>query len=377
MTPLPCFLTYASKKKVDFERLKRCMLQYEDAFEFDYWLKEWQDEKSKIAEKDMPEHMNKLLRYGLFTDPESHNGFYYSFCRGGVRYDPNGSLGSWEQSDCTWHCPVCKECNDWREWHCGTCKKCTYGSSIPCEGCGGVSSTWHWGQKGGPLYEPGLSEDGFSLDGDMGGSMTPPCHRMPVGRGAFEEDGFEQIARPGNAPTAGPSNAHITQPTNATMFGSSSSRVAGPSNAQPSGLGTPQPTIPDNAMIPASSNAHNSPAQVSGGLIFLNGQWYAPVDPPAHLRAQYSSNGLADNASKSMDRHNHQLPPPRSDAAGPSNGPIGSQSTPVPCPSHHLSTPHLHRAIPRLDRAPLRPTIHPSSRAALISSHHGVLICNT
>ncbi|KAK7055959.1 hypothetical protein R3P38DRAFT_2849843 [Favolaschia claudopus] len=50
--------------------------------------------------------------------------YFYSFCR-----------GSLEQMDCTWHCTVCNECNDWREWHCKLCNKCTYGQSFPCTNC--------------------------------------------------------------------------------------------------------------------------------------------------------------------------------------------------------------------------------------------------
>lgn len=47
------------------------------------------------------------------------------------------------QNDCAQHCSVCGECMDWREWHCGSCKKCSYGISLPCRGCGGVSNTYH------------------------------------------------------------------------------------------------------------------------------------------------------------------------------------------------------------------------------------------
>lgn len=54
----------------------------------------------------------------------SANGgmYYYSACSGQVM-----------QSHCTWHCRVCKKCDDWREWHCGGCNKCQYGISIPCQ----------------------------------------------------------------------------------------------------------------------------------------------------------------------------------------------------------------------------------------------------
>lgn len=69
---------------------------------------------------------HQVLRKGLSQGDK--DGHFYSFCR-----------DVWEEHTCTWHCPVDKECNDWREWHCGTGKKCTYGVFIPCEGCGGIS----------------------------------------------------------------------------------------------------------------------------------------------------------------------------------------------------------------------------------------------
>ena len=51
--------------------------------------------------------------------------YWYSFC--------------WDevvQDSCTWHCEVCRECQDWRVWHCSQCNKCTYGVTLPCEHCG-------------------------------------------------------------------------------------------------------------------------------------------------------------------------------------------------------------------------------------------------
>ncbi|KAI0198320.1 hypothetical protein F4808DRAFT_436606 [Astrocystis sublimbata] len=54
-----------------------------------------------------------------------------------------GLGGAWVDDNSTSHCPVCRECADWREWHCKTCKKCTYGLSLPCQGCGGVSNMYH------------------------------------------------------------------------------------------------------------------------------------------------------------------------------------------------------------------------------------------
>lgn len=67
-----------------------------------------------------------IQRDGPNDDGESlyYTGLFYSFCREEV-----------EQSNCTWHCRVCKECKDWRDWHCKGCKTCKYGASIPCDKC--------------------------------------------------------------------------------------------------------------------------------------------------------------------------------------------------------------------------------------------------
>eukprot|EP00927_Polykrikos_kofoidii_P077582 TRINITY_DN74514_c0_g1_i1.p1 TRINITY_DN74514_c0_g1~~TRINITY_DN74514_c0_g1_i1.p1 ORF type:complete len:318 (+),score=39.51 TRINITY_DN74514_c0_g1_i1:33-956(+) len=53
-------------------------------------------------------------------------GYFYSFCRRGM-----------EQDMTTWHCKVCKQCQDWRVWHCKGCKKCSYGCTLPCRNCAG------------------------------------------------------------------------------------------------------------------------------------------------------------------------------------------------------------------------------------------------
>lgn len=59
---------------------------------------------------------------------------FYSFCR---------PRPHWQSAEQTSHCDACGECMDWREWHCGECNKCVYGVSLSCEGCGGVSETYH------------------------------------------------------------------------------------------------------------------------------------------------------------------------------------------------------------------------------------------
>jgi hypothetical protein len=81
----------------------------------------------------------RLVRYALTDDREllgdGENdswGYWFSLCR-----------DSWERDGNTSHCWTCGECMDWRDWHCGKCNKCTYGVSIPCEKCGGVSEQYH------------------------------------------------------------------------------------------------------------------------------------------------------------------------------------------------------------------------------------------
>ncbi|KAK4493581.1 hypothetical protein PRZ48_015248 [Zasmidium cellare] len=142
-----CFATYASQadNSVDLKQLAKKMDhgRATDAFGFDDFLEEWKEKKKAVKEADMEEHYNKLLRYRLYKDypgSEAGDGYWtYSFCR-----------DSWEEESCTWHCRVCKECNDWREWHCSTCNKCTYGVSLPCERCskrgGGFDSDDDFGQ---------------------------------------------------------------------------------------------------------------------------------------------------------------------------------------------------------------------------------------
>lgn len=137
-TVTACFATYLAKSRtaIDLNKLaKQIASQTGDAEEFDDWLKKWKEDSQDLDADALAEHDKELLRYALFKDagPGEIGGYWwYSFCR-----------EAWEQEDQTWHCRVCKECNDWREWHCEKCKKCTYGVSIPCRGCGGVSSTYH------------------------------------------------------------------------------------------------------------------------------------------------------------------------------------------------------------------------------------------
>lgn len=89
------------------------------------WAAEWvRPNRTPERRKEM---VDELLVFGF----GSHETFY-SFC-----------TKRWEDVTNASHCASCGECNDWREWHCGRCNRCTYGISIPCEGCGGVSISFH------------------------------------------------------------------------------------------------------------------------------------------------------------------------------------------------------------------------------------------
>jgi len=59
--------------------------------------------------------------------------YWYSFCWDEVAQD-----------NCTWHCKVCGQCQDWRVWHCENCNKCTYGITLPCEHCGDDEEQSDW-----------------------------------------------------------------------------------------------------------------------------------------------------------------------------------------------------------------------------------------
>ena len=157
-TATACTTTYVLSQKRDIH-LQQLREQVEkgnlaDAVDWDVFLEKWSSRKKDLTEAELPEHFNKLLRYALFghAGGEEHGLFFFSWCR-----------KAWDDDNCTWHCPVCMECNDWREWHCSKCKKCSYGVSIPCEGCGGVSNTYHHidkDQRGDYL----LQNDGESLE---------------------------------------------------------------------------------------------------------------------------------------------------------------------------------------------------------------------
>lgn len=139
----PCFINWLLKQKYIGEPLttryffNRALAEahlMEDVDEgadeiYQAWRVRWDalpaHEQDGAYGVDLQQELNRMA----FTKREPVNNVFYSFCR----------RNHWESSDHTWHCRVCRKCQDWREWHCKKCNKCTYGLSLACEGCGGVS----------------------------------------------------------------------------------------------------------------------------------------------------------------------------------------------------------------------------------------------
>ena len=105
------------------------------------WKKRWINRTpgDGVEKERLVQH---LLRHGLGSEKDVHRAFYYSFCR-----------DDWVQDSCIWHCPICNECNDWRDWHCRECNKCTYGQSIPCGDCGGASESYNFMRSRGEIED--------------------------------------------------------------------------------------------------------------------------------------------------------------------------------------------------------------------------------
>lgn len=145
MRASPCLATFAARsaEPINLPALAAALLKHDDIFQedMDRWLWEWSRKKASLPAADVPEHVNKMLRRALLRDGDGFPEFVWSFCRD-YNYDDDVP-GSWTQESNTWHCEVCKECQDWRDWHCAACNKCTYGLSLPCDGCGGVSHMFH------------------------------------------------------------------------------------------------------------------------------------------------------------------------------------------------------------------------------------------
>lgn len=108
---------------------------YDDEHYIRVWNARWEAlSPHEQAASDKGVALQQRLNRLAFTSEGSSgvNNYFLSFCRGNV----------YVQSDDTEHCRVCGECQDWREWHCARCNQCTYGLSIPCSTCGGVSNAF-------------------------------------------------------------------------------------------------------------------------------------------------------------------------------------------------------------------------------------------
>lgn len=98
----------------------------EDLFD---WGTEWSN--PKLGENEREGLKKRLFRIALGECEDSYLESSFSFCAKG-----------WHQDNRASHCRVCGTCHDWREWHCSACNKCTYGLTLPCKGCGGVSESY-------------------------------------------------------------------------------------------------------------------------------------------------------------------------------------------------------------------------------------------
>lgn len=114
---------------------------FTDCADFDEKLETFQAIVKRQGGEYTDEQKMRLVRFAFTNDcdllgdgKDLYRMYWFSLC---------GQYGRWVQFDCTFHCLVCGECDDWRVWHCKKCRKCRYGVTIPCEKCGGVSSTYH------------------------------------------------------------------------------------------------------------------------------------------------------------------------------------------------------------------------------------------
>ncbi|KAK5688788.1 hypothetical protein LTS10_000766 [Elasticomyces elasticus] len=200
----PCFREMISQKDYTIDQLRSLLMgtpvgdmvsdPQADAFQEDFsdeYLLEWAAAWKTMDTRDKPAHVRKLVMFGLFEPCEGDGlpecrSWFFSGCR-----------GFWEDESCTWHCKVCKECNDWKEWHCRNCKKCTFGVTIPCEGCGGVSDTYHDCLP--PADGARSSEDSDDDGGDVGDDSEDQIrNRSPEGSGI---KGSRNVSSAGQAPT--------------------------------------------------------------------------------------------------------------------------------------------------------------------------------
>ncbi|KAI1364233.1 hypothetical protein F5Y08DRAFT_307489 [Xylaria arbuscula] len=149
----PCFITFLQKHKLEgnaitldylFEHLLSGLDYVPDGNDdaLDAWRATWETGYSGPDPEARTEDLQRqLLHLGLGVR-DTEGAWFFSFC-----YLNSERIGSWQQRDQIWHCRACGNCSERQEWHCGTCNKCTYGRAIPCNGCGGVSSTYHLDHK--------------------------------------------------------------------------------------------------------------------------------------------------------------------------------------------------------------------------------------
>ncbi|KAK8247476.1 hypothetical protein HDK90DRAFT_43390 [Phyllosticta capitalensis] len=153
----PCFISWILKRgyrnhklelrqitlKWLFDKLHHSARQELEKFNkaFNAWRKDWK----KVSKKndDHPEKveaMRDLINIAFDEDFAygDFNGYYFSFCAGGLYGD---RLGTWRRDTKSWHCRGCGDCMDWDDWHCRNCNKCSCGGR--CDGCGGVCETYH------------------------------------------------------------------------------------------------------------------------------------------------------------------------------------------------------------------------------------------
>jgi len=138
LRPTRCFGTHLAKTykdlddvwTMDLDDLRTKLVANDAAFDdLEDGPAQWAEKDKKcVTAEEKYTHMQELYRISLGGDSME----WYSFCE-----------KQWAEDNVTWHCSVCKECNNWRSWHCGTCKKCREGIKTPCYKCGGVSHSFY------------------------------------------------------------------------------------------------------------------------------------------------------------------------------------------------------------------------------------------
>jgi hypothetical protein len=114
---------------MDVRSLSVCAIQNIEAY------KALNVEALETAHELLCGHESVPLRelLGEYLCRECGEAYWYSFC-----------FDSVQQTSCTWHCEICRQCRDWREWHCENCNKCTYGVTMPCQHCGNDEGVLDW-----------------------------------------------------------------------------------------------------------------------------------------------------------------------------------------------------------------------------------------